>query len=368
MKFEKEKKVEVARNEFIKAFNHLVGILKMKGLSRKVALGLALMALIGGRASIRNTAITFGLNYTNLLEALERLEEAWKNYLDTLSKTIVGPVVVIIDDTFDHKPYSRVEEIASKYGNYIFWCSTHKKFEPGIQILTIALHDLTTGKSYPVGAFPYVTRKMWENGIVNEFKTKIEMAAEILEVLKGKFPVARVVFDSWYWSERLVRGCVVSELRSNRRLLRVRCLEGGRTLGVEGHLHVSDLPPGSYLADLTLGSQVITIKLLVLEYKSSRLNLYTTDLNLGDEEIEATWRIRWEIEKFHRDIKALGMQDSSFLKRKRLQGYLLLFVMVVNTVRDLISSLNLRSVEEFLRFVEIRLGGALGLMKIFKLR
>ena len=64
----------------------------------------------------------------------------------------------------------------------------------------------------------------------------------------------------------------------------------------------------------------------------------------------------------------LGMQDSSFLKRKRLQGYLLLFVMVVNTVRDLISSLNLKSVEELLRFVEIRLGGALGLMKIFKLR
>ena len=61
------------------------------------------------------------------------------------------------------------------------------------------------------------------------------------------------------------------------------------------------------------------------------------------------------------------MQDSSFLKRSRLQGYLLLFVMVVNTVRDLISSLNLKSVEEFLRFVEIRLGDAIGLMKIFKL-
>ncbi|MBB5254886.1 hypothetical protein HNQ62_002660 [Sulfurisphaera ohwakuensis] len=219
-----------------------------------------------------------------------------------------------------------------------------------------------------VGAFPYATRKMWESGMVSEFKTKIEMAAEIIEILKSKFTIARVVFDSWYWSEKLVRGCVVSELRSNRRLLRVRCLEGGGTLDVEGHIHVRDLPPGSYLADLTLESRVITIKLLVLEYKSNRLNLYSTDLSLSDGEIEATWRIRWEIEKFHKDIKALGMQDSSFLKRKRLQGYLLLFVMVVNTVRDLISSLNLRSVEEFLRFVEIRLGGALGLMKTFKLR
>ncbi len=78
--------------------------------------------------------------------------------------------------------------------------------------------------------------------------------------------------------------------------------------------------------------------------------------------------LRWEIEKLHRDVKALGMQDSSFLRRKRLQGYLLLFVMVVNAVRDLIGSLNLKSVEELLRFVEIRLGGTQGLMKMFKLR
>ncbi|ACR41487.1 conserved hypothetical protein [Sulfolobus islandicus M.16.4] len=108
--------------------------------------------------------------------------------------------------------------------------------------------------------------------------------------------------------------------------------------------------------------------MLILVYKDSKLNLYTTDLSLSEEEIERTWKIRWEIEKLHRDVKTLGMQDSSFLKRKRLQGYLVLFVMVVNTVRDLISSLNLKSVEELLRFVEIRLGGALGLMKIFKLR
>jgi len=74
--------------------------------------------------------------------------------------------------------------------------------------------------------------------MVSKFKTKIEMAAEIMEVLKERFHVARVMFDPWYWSEKLVRGSVVSELKSNRRLLRVRSLEGERTLGVEGHPHV----------------------------------------------------------------------------------------------------------------------------------
>jgi hypothetical protein len=33
--------------------------------------------------------------------------------------------------------------------------------------------------------------------------------------------------------------------------------------------------------------------------------LYTTDLSLSEEEIEEAWRMRWEIEKLHRDVKAL---------------------------------------------------------------
>jgi len=66
-----------------------------------------------------------------------------------------------------------------------------------------------------VGAFPYAVRKMLDLGMVNEFKTKIELAREMLDVLKGYFRVSMVVFDSWYWSEKLVTDNVVSELKSN---------------------------------------------------------------------------------------------------------------------------------------------------------
>lgn len=69
--------------------------------------------------------------------------------------------------------------------------------------------------------------------MVNEFK--VEMSAEIIEILKRRFLLYRIVFDSWYLSEKLVKGSVVSELKSNRRLLRVRSLEGGKALGVEGN-------------------------------------------------------------------------------------------------------------------------------------
>ena len=70
-----------------------------------------------------------------------------------------------------------------------------------------------------VGAFPYAVRKMLNSVTIpksNIFKTKIDLAREMLDVLKGYFRVSRVVFVSWYWSEKLVTDNVVSELKSNR--------------------------------------------------------------------------------------------------------------------------------------------------------
>ena len=75
--------------------------------------------------------------------------------------------------------------------------------------------------------------------------------------------------------------------------------------------------------------------------------LYTTDLSLS-EEVEEAWRMRWEIEELHRDVKAPGLEDSSFWRRERLQGYLTIFT-INNVVRELVGELNLRSVEAFLR-------------------
>ena len=95
------------------------------------------------------------------------------------------------------------------------------------------------------------------------------------------------------------------------------------------------------------------MKLLVREYKRDSWTqaryLYTTDLSLSEEEIEEAWRMRWEIEELHRDVKALGLEDSSFWRRERLQGYLAIFT-INNVLRELVGELNLRSVEAFLRF------------------
>jgi len=47
-----------------------------------------------------------------------------------------------------------------------------------------------------VHGFPYAVRKMLDLGMVIEFKTEIDVAREMLDVLKGRFRVSRVVFNS----------------------------------------------------------------------------------------------------------------------------------------------------------------------------
>ena len=44
-----------------------------------------------------------------------------------------------------------------------------------------------------------------------------------------------------------------------------------------------------------------------------------------------------------------GLEDSSFWRRERLQGYLTIFTIMTNVVRELVGELNLGSVEAFLR-------------------
>jgi Archaeal putative transposase ISC1217. len=165
---------------------------RRNGRSRKVGLALVLMVLLGGRASVRNAAETFGLDYANLLEALGELDDAWRDYLEVLSGLVKGQIV-IVDDTVDHKEYSRGRDV-SPHGNYWIYCHAHGRFERA-KLLTVAIVDLSTGRTFMVGAFPYAVRKMLDLGMVTEFKTKIEMAREMLDVLKERFRVSRVVFD-----------------------------------------------------------------------------------------------------------------------------------------------------------------------------
>jgi hypothetical protein len=95
---------------------------------------------------------------------------------------------------------------------------------------------------------------------------------------------------------------VVSRLKSNRAQGRV----GPGDPRGGGGTPPSGIPPGVYYADLTLGGQPITVKLLVREHKrdsgTQARYLYTTDPSLSGEEA-----CRVGDRGTPRDVKALGL-------------------------------------------------------------
>jgi hypothetical protein len=60
-----------------------------------------------------------------MLKALEKLEDEWGNYVEL--KCVMKELVVIVNEIFDHKSYSRAGRI-SRYGNYFTWSYSYRKF------------------------------------------------------------------------------------------------------------------------------------------------------------------------------------------------------------------------------------------------
>jgi len=187
----------------------------------------------------------------------------------------------------------------SPHGNYWIYCHTHGRFER-VELLTVAIVNL--GQDVHGGGFPL--RREEDVGFVRvtEFKTEINVArcwmcSRSASACPGSSSTPEL-------SEKLVTDNVVSRLKSNRTQGRV----GPGDPRGGGGTPPSGIPPGVYYADLTLGGQPITVKLLVREHKrdsgTQARYLYTTDLSLSEEEIEEAWRMRWEIEELHRDVRA----------------------------------------------------------------
>ncbi|AWR98707.1 transposase [Metallosphaera hakonensis] len=359
--FELETKFKRLVKEILSEVKDIAKLFKRSGVSEKIFLSFVFYALLEGRSSVMRISREFGINYENALKVLGKLEGKWRKYLELLKEQIKGPVTILIDDTFSHKPYARLRNSVSNFGNYAAWCNEHKRFEAGVSFLTVILVDSEGGTS-PVCALPYASRRLLDMGIGKEFNTKIDMVYEVVNYLKFRFNVKRIVFDSR--SEKLVTDNVISELKSNRRILEL--VSASPNVDVEGCRHVKDLPEGEYIIKISRGSSVIEVKLVAVKNTGSINYVYSTNLKLSASEILREWKSRWNIEKFHRDLKSLGLEDTSFKRRDRLEGFAFLHALIARIVRNAMRKLGISSIEELHEFFEHCLHIYGGLLNIIK--
>jgi len=77
------------------------------------------------------------MDYMTLLKNLDKIANLMKAV-----KNIVKdhPVILIIDDTHDHKQYARAIPV-SRNATQVYYCKVHKRYEPAIQILIITVYE-----------------------------------------------------------------------------------------------------------------------------------------------------------------------------------------------------------------------------------
>ena len=219
------------------------------------------------------------MNYETVLKNLDKLADT--SLIETVKEIVKDhPTQLIVDDTHNHKQYARAI-LAPRNCTQIYYCREHKRFEPAIQLLTIAIKDLKTNETYIIAIIPYIPQKvaeiLKERGEEAEFKTKIQLYLEVLPILLREFNVVVISFDSWYVNSKTLLPNIIKELKANARVT-----EGGRSVPV------GEFPEGEYLVEY-LGTP---IKLLVVEGLGKRY-FFSTNINDTAEDIITAWENRW---------------------------------------------------------------------------
>ena len=238
-----------------------------------------------------------------------------QNYIRFL-KTVIGShnVMFIGNGTLLEHPCSNVME-------NVGWFFDHASGNNVLahQPVTSGLYDLETRLFYP-----FLTRFYVKRIYGKEFKTKLEIMEDIFSIAENNFNVTGKVVDSWYSSIKFLGNNYVTELKANRKAsfdnigrMTVKNRDLFYTMDeiVEStflmyNRHsdtLKDFPlQREFQVYLSNGEPVNLIILYNPENK--RKKFIVSDYLSGEEMIKA-WSIRWSIENFHKDAKALGLGE-----------------------------------------------------------
>ena len=188
------------------------------------------------------------------------------------------------------------------------------------QPVTSGLYDLDTDTFYPFLARLYVKRA--QSG--TRFMTKLEIMEDIFSIAENNFNVAGKVVDSWYSSIKFLGNNYVTELKANRKasfynLGRMtiknrdlfytmdEILESTFLMYNRDSYTLKEFPlQREFTVYLSNGEP---INLIILYNPDNKRKKFIALDYISGEEIINAWSIRWSIENFHKDAKALGLGE-----------------------------------------------------------
>jgi len=244
------------------------------------------------------------LNYT-LNEAKFEKEKLEKRYLKKLKYMFKNvKVYLLIDDTLVERDGKYIEQ-TKKHFNH-----NSNNYIQGHQFFTAILYT------------PFLQLPIFPELYSKETNSKIEMAKNLVDKLKNNgIELHTVLFDSWYSDKDLIKKCramgarVVCAIKTNRNIF-IGKSNKERKLSFITERVFSQKMNNYFIDDKKYFvwekkarlTKIPFVKFIIShemdnEKVKGKAHLISTDVNDSAEEIISTYKIRWKIETFHRDIK-----------------------------------------------------------------
>jgi hypothetical protein len=243
-----------------------------------------------------------------------------KRYLEKIRYLFKNmQIYLIIDDTLVERNGKTIEE-AQKHFDH-----NSNSFINGHQFFTALLY--TPFLQLPI--FPELYSKNTDS--------KIKMAQSLTDSLESaSIKLHTVLFDSWYSEQELIKKCIKTNARvicavKTNRIIMLRNEHKWRTLSFISE-RISSQKLNKVIIDentYETWSSIVnlnhlpSIKLIISEERDKegklvgKAHLISTNIEDSAEEIIRTYKIRWKIETYHRDIKQnLGFATVFFAKRE----------------------------------------------------
>lgn len=254
------------------------------------------------------------LNYT-LTEAKFEKEKLEKRYFEKIKFMFKGSkVYLLLDDTLVERNGKHIEQTQKHFDH------NSNNYIQGHQFFTAIL--CTPFLQLPI--FPELYSKKTDS--------KIKMAQNLVDKLdKYKIKLHTVLFDSWYSDKNLINKCrqigtrVICAIKSNRNIFIEKSSKKQKISFINKRLLFQKMD--NYFVDdkkyriwekKARLTKIPSVKFIIsYEMKNreikSQVCLISTNIDDNPEEIISTYKIRWCIETYHRDIKQnLGFANAFF--------------------------------------------------------
>jgi SRSO17 transposase len=246
-------------------------------------------------------------------------------------------IYLLLDDTLVERNGKFVEETQMHFDH------STGQYVKGHQFFTAILYT------------PFLQLPLFPELYSKNSDSKIAMANELITKLtNAKIKIHTILFDSWYSDKNLIKRClnakirVICAIKSNRNIKIFKKLKWKSLSFISKEIRVQKLhehkikdkiydvwSEKAYLNKLPLMRLVISHERIDGKLSDHVARLISTNTQDTVEEILRTYKIRWRIETYHRDIKQnLGFAKVFFRKKEGIVRHAI-FVAIAYAVLSL---------------------------------